>query len=164
MLGRSFIPILASLLNNNNQDIASLSTSTGYDERRINKIIKVLKVEKIIKQNISNQYSLYAKWRKFDVELWAFELKLKNWKRAIYQAAQYQTFTDKVFTVFPSNKKELLLKNIDSFKKLGIGCILQDYQNNTIEIIHHPSRKDFKHNSQYLFALTETIIMRQEAC
>lgn len=62
------------------------------------------------------------------------------------------------------NKKQLLLKNIDSFKKLGIGCIIQDYQNNSIEIIYHPTKKEFKHNSQYLFALTETIIMKRVAC
>ena len=119
-LGKTFIPVISTLLNKKNQSIQELSKTTGYDQKRLIKILKTLNQERIVKTNKKGLSSLYAKWQKFDVELWAFELKLKNWKRAIYQAAQYQIFTDKVFTVFPINKKKLILNNLESFQKLGI--------------------------------------------
>lgn len=163
-LGKTFIPVISTLLNNEAQDIQGLSRLTGYDEKRLIKILKVLNKSKIVKTNKCGLNSLYTKWQKFDIELWAFELKLKNWKRAIYQAAQYQSFTDKVFTVFPINKKELILKNLESFQKLGIGCIIQDYKQNKIEVLNYPDSSELKYNSPYLFTLTEAIIMKQEVC
>lgn len=163
MIGKIFIPVVSALLICDKQDISFLSLNTGYDYKRLKKIIEILKGEKIIKENTLKQYSLYANWKKFDVELWAFELKLKNWKRALYQATQYQSFTDKVFTVFPSDKKELLLKNLDIFKKLKVGCILQDNNDMKIEILYQPKKETSipTYNSPYLFTLTETIMKKE---
>ena len=96
--------------------------------------------------------------KSFDVDLWAFELKLKNWKRALYQATQYKSFSSNVFTVFPNYKKDLLEKNIHYFKNLNIGCILMNTDTNEISILNYPKKEELIRGSQYLYALTETII------
>ena len=110
-----------------------------------------------------HQYSLYANWKNFDVDLWAFELKLKNWKRALYQATQYKAFSSNVFTIFPSYKKDLLEKNLYYFKNLNIGCILMDSDTNELTVLNYPQKEELVIGSQYLYALTETIINNSKA-
>lgn len=157
ILGKTFTPVISTLLKQDKQDINDLSIHTGYTEQRLLRIIKILLEEHIIKVNKLKQYSLYASWKDFDVELWAFELKLKNWKRALYQATQYQSFTNNVFTVFPMDKEKLLLSNIEYFKNLNVGCIvLDDYEMN-IKILYTPKKYETCYNSPYLYTLTESI-------
>ena len=158
LVGKSFIPVVSVLMRNEKQTIENISLLSGYNTARIKKIIKVLSDFNIVKENKFNQYSLYANWKNFDVDLWAFELKLKNWKRALYQATQYKSFSNNVFTVFPSYKKDLLEKNIHYFKNLNIGCILMNTDTNEISILNYPKKEELIRGSQYLYALTETII------
>lgn len=158
LVGKSFIPIISVLMRNEKQTIENISLLSGYNTARIKKIIKVLSDFSIVKENKFNQYSLYANWKSFDVDLWAFELKLKNWKRALYQATQYKSFSSNVFTVFPNYKKDLLEKNIHYFKNLNIGCILMNTDTNEISILNYPKKEELIRGSQYLYALTETII------
>ena len=101
---------------------------------------------------------MYANWKNFDVDLWAFELKLKNWKRALYQATQYKAFSNSVFTVFPYYKKALLEKNMHYFKNLNIGCLLLDSDTNELFVLNYPQKEQLIRGSQYLYALNETIL------
>lgn len=158
LIGKGFIPIISVLLRCEKQTIEELSTNTGYDIKRLKKILLVLQEYKIIKTNKAIQYSLYAKWKNFDVDLWAFELKLKNWKRALYQASQYKAFSNSVFTVFPEYKRNLLEKNIRYFKNLNIGCILQNSDTNELSVLYYPLKEEVLLGTQYLYALTETIV------
>lgn len=158
LVGKSFIPVMSVLMRNEKQTIENISLLSGYNSARIKKIIKVLSKFNIVKENKFNQYSLYANWKNFDVDLWAFELKLKNWKRALYQATQYKSFSNNVFTVFPNYKKDLLEKNLQYFKNLNIGCITMNTDTNEISILNYPEKEELIRGSQYLYALTETII------
>lgn len=60
------------------------------------------------------------------VKLWAFELKLSDWKRALFQALQYCSFADYSVIVFPQNKYHLLKRNITVFRLFKIGILLFD--------------------------------------
>lgn len=158
LIGKGFIPIISVLLKYQKQTLDEFETNTGYDRKRLRKILLVLQKYKVIKTNKALQYSLYAKWKNFDVDLWAFELKLKNWKRALYQATQYKVFSNYVFTVFPEYKRNLLEKNIKYFKNLNIGCLLQDSDTNELSVLYYPIKEEVLFGTQYLYALTETIV------
>ena len=163
LVGKSFIPVISVLMRNDNQTIESISLLSGYNTKRLKKIIDVLLDFNVLKENKLHQYSLYANWKTFDVDLWAFELKLKNWKRALYQATQYKAFSSNVYTIFPSYKKDLLEKNIHYFKNLNIGCILIDSDTNDLTVLNYPQKEELVIGSQYLYALTETIINNAKA-
>lgn len=62
-------------------------------------------------------------------EIWAFELKLADWKRAIFQASQYKAFASYSVAVFPAEKENIIRENIQSFKKLNIGVLIFDLKN-----------------------------------
>lgn len=162
-VGKSFIPVISVLMRNDKQTIENISLLSGYNTKRLRKIIDVLSDFNILKENKLHQYSLYANWKNFDVDLWAFELKLKNWKRALYQATQYKAFSSNVFTIFPSYKKDLLEKNLYYFKNLNIGCILMDSDTNELTVLNYPQKEELVIGSQYLYALTETIINNSKA-
>jgi hypothetical protein len=58
--------------------------------------------------------------------MWAFELKLSNWHRAVFQALQYAAFASHVFVVMPQSKSNVAIANRDLFARLGVGFLLFD--------------------------------------
>ena len=79
-----------------------------------------------------------------DVEI-AIEMKLSNWKRALYQAFIYTNFANKSYIAMPENKQETILKNIDEFTKWGIGVLIVD-SNNKVSVLHHPKNTSLRGN------------------
>ena len=53
----------------------------------------------------------------------AIEAKLHNWQRALKQAYRYKWFSHKSFVCLPSNSVNPARKNIEKFKKMGVGLI-----------------------------------------
>lgn len=51
----------------------------------------------------------------------AFEMKLKNFKKAVSQTYRYSYFADRAIAVIPPRKKPLDEKTLQVLKKLGIG-------------------------------------------
>ena len=54
---------------------------------------------------------------------YAFEMKLKNWKRALSQAFRYKAFVEYSYVILDENHINPALENIDMFKKSNIGLI-----------------------------------------
>lgn len=53
----------------------------------------------------------------------AIEAKLKNWQRALKQAYRYKWFSHKTFVCLPVNSINPALKNIERFKRMGVGLL-----------------------------------------
>ena len=53
----------------------------------------------------------------------AIEAKLKNWQRALKQAYRYKWFSHKAFVCLPVNSINPALKNIEMFKRMGVGLL-----------------------------------------
>ncbi len=70
----------------------------------------------------------------------AIEAKLRNWKRALNQAYRYKWFSQKSFVCLPSNTIKPASKNIDIFKKMGVGLI-EVCKQNGIKILYNPRPK-----------------------
>lgn len=70
-----------------------------------------------------------------NIEIWAFELKLHDWKRAVFQALRYKAFANYVIVVFPVERKRILNENIELFNQLNIGVIVFDASTGKYEVI-----------------------------
>ncbi len=70
----------------------------------------------------------------------AIEAKLRNWKRALNQAYRYKWFSDKSFVCLPTSTIKPAAKNIDIFKKMGIGLI-EVCKDKGIKILYNPKSK-----------------------
>lgn len=69
--------------------------------------------------------------------LMAFEMKLKDWKKALGQAYRYSYFADHAVVVLPLESIGRARANMDVFRKMGIGLWSFDVASETIEAIHH---------------------------
>lgn len=70
--------------------------------------------------------------------LTAFEMKLKDWKKALGQAYRYSYFADHAVVVLPPESIGPAKKNLNVFEMMGIGLWSFDATNETIETIHQP--------------------------
>jgi hypothetical protein len=64
--------------------------------------------------------------------LTAFEMKLKDWRRAISQAYRYSYFSDRVIVVLPHATADKAEEQLHVFQRLGIG--LWSYEPKSMKI------------------------------
>lgn len=81
-------------------------------------------------------FVLYDK-KKDETSIIAFELKLKNWKRAMKQAFRYRSFSNISYVVMPTKSINAALKNISLFEQYNIGLATFE-PNNSFTIIFKP--------------------------
>jgi hypothetical protein len=63
------------------------------------------------------------------VSLLAVEFKLKRWREALRQAAQYREFADDSYVILDSSKVETTQTMLSEFRSAGVGLILQRNDN-----------------------------------
>ncbi|MBE0526572.1 MAG: hypothetical protein IH631_06485 [Candidatus Thorarchaeota archaeon] len=71
----------------------------------------------------------------------AVELKLSNWRRALYQATIYTTFAQESYIAMPWNKREVLERNLDEFIRWGVGILIVHDDSSVCEM-----HKSISHN------------------
>jgi DNA-binding transcriptional ArsR family regulator len=74
------------------------------------------------------------------VEICSFELKLKDWRRALYQATRYRSFSHRVFVVMPTEKANVAYRHQDSFRMANIGLMAHDTTGNS-EVLIRPAKR-----------------------
>lgn len=85
--------------------------------------------------------------------IWAFELKLADWKRAIFQCLQYQSYANYSVAVFPMDKQFILINNLHYFENLNIGVLLFDPLELKSKWLFYPKRESSKMNSSRAYVL-----------
>ena len=60
-----------------------------------------------------------------DVEICAFEFKLKDWRRAFFQATRYRNFAHRVYVVLPTSIVHRAEKMHEAFRVQNIGLLSQ---------------------------------------
>ena len=74
-----------------------------------------------------------------DEEVIAVELKLRDWKKAIIQAKNYQFGSDLVYIAVPLQKSYNILRKAEHiFKKEGIGLLVVNEKDSRVEEIIRP--------------------------
>jgi hypothetical protein len=109
--------------------------------------------ERYLKENFGNCYLkeqeglfgipdfvLYAK-QGASVFIISFELKLKNWKRAVRQAFRYKSFSNTCYVVMERKGAMSAINNIDVFRKFNIGLAVFDVSTG-FEIVFQPPLDD----------------------
>lgn len=85
----------------------------------------------------------------------AVEAKLKNWKRALYQASRYKTFANQSWVLMDSYYSKPAVKNLDSFKRLSVG--LASFSTSG-ELIKHYAPPKQTHYSELSFWRASTML------
>lgn len=117
--------ILSILKLHSGRHIEYVSLQTGLPILTLNRLLKEMESNKYIKRSGDLFYRCIPDVST-QTSAWAFELKLNNWKRAIFQALQYKAFANYSIVVFPYEKKAVIESNLHYFKELNIGVLLFD--------------------------------------
>ena len=79
--------------------------------------------------------------RRFNREsLFAFEMKLRDWRKALGQAYRYRYFADAAYVVLPPKTAMLAKQHLDLFKKLSVGLWSFDKHTEKIRKVYSPRR------------------------
>ena len=96
-------------------------------------------------------------------ELWAFEVKVDNWQRALFQAVQYRAFADRVAVAMASTYVHRVRSRIPLFRSLRIGLLAIDASQPAIEVVLAPPKSPpasrfhrFQALGRFLVALRES--------
>ncbi len=85
-----------------------------------------------------------------EIEICAFEFKLDNWRRALYQATRYRTFAHRVYVVMPTDSAARALAARELFRRLNVGLLSHDGDGRTRMIIPSSKRRP---TSRYRFIM-----------
>lgn len=73
--------------------------------------------------------------------LLAFEMKLRDWRKALGQAYRYRYFANAAFVVLPPKAALTARLNLEVFQKLGVGLWSFDKSTGVIRRIYSPRRR-----------------------
>lgn len=76
-----------------------------------------------------------------DTFLYAFEMKLKGWRKALSQAYRYKYYSDLVSVVLPFNEAEKASQYLKLFQILNIGLIAFDASRKIIHTFYEPKQE-----------------------
>jgi hypothetical protein len=75
-------------------------------------------------------------------DLWAFELKLDDWKRCLFQTLVCRSYASRVTAVFPAAKAKHIEQVAPTFAQHGIGVMLFDAQSRRLRpVVNTAARK-----------------------
>jgi DNA-binding transcriptional ArsR family regulator len=118
--------ILAVLHRETGLSTEELVRRIGVSRPVLRKWVRELVEAKLIEKEAGDSYRLIASQKIPKVEICSFELKLKNWQRALYQATRYRSFSQRVFVVMPPYSAEVAYKHKLLFERANIGLVSHD--------------------------------------
>lgn len=115
--------LLSTMYPKKKQRFKDIVTLSGLTESTVRRHLKELLEANLIGKFEPDSYTLHPDITLPDVTFHAYEGKLHNWKRALYQAINYLGFAQYSSIVMPERYIKAALENIDHFKINGIGII-----------------------------------------
>lgn len=73
-------------------------------------------------------------------QVFAFEGKIKDWRRALQQAFRYRYFADKAIVVMPEASSDAAIAHLEVFRHAGVGLWTFDGRSGTIRERFTPAR------------------------
>ena len=116
--------VVAFLHKKQTRTLNYLIRKTGYTKEYILNIISNLKRDNIIIELSEHKYIISDKFKFPKLKFNAYELKLKDWRKAILQAVKNTNFAYASYVVMPNDEAcKIYKKYSDVFYKYNIGLI-----------------------------------------
>lgn len=129
-----------------------IKKKTNISDATLNRVLRELQSNNFIVER-NNLYYLSVEDMPSNNTIWAFELKLSNWKRALFQALQYKAFANYSVVVFPFEKEKVLRKNLITFADFNVGILLFDSKSQKAKWLRRPQKEKSISKWQTLFLL-----------
>lgn len=136
-----------------------LIDKTGYTEEYLLSILATLKKENIVFEE-NNRFIICDNFKFPNLKFTAYELKLKQWKKAILQAIKNKNFAYQSYVVMPDLIASKLSKNnSEIFKEYDIGLI--GINNNSLKYyIQSPNKnKNYSINPIFISSIAKCLLI-----
>jgi hypothetical protein len=130
-----------------------LYRASGLSSAVLRRAIRDLENARLLIHTNSEAVLLSPNFPHIDWELWAFEIKLEHWQRALYQALQYRAFANRVAVVLPERWAHRVEAQADRFRRLNVGVIAIDEDDTSIRFIVRPRKAPPASRFHHLYAL-----------
>lgn len=101
---------------------------------------------------IADIVSVFTGSRK--VVLHAFEMKIKDWRKALSQAYRYKYYADSAYVVLPPDEAAKAKQSLMVFRAINVGLWAFDKEKNSIKKIYNPKKDNPISSTAYNKALT----------
>ena len=136
-----------------------LIDKTGYTEEYLLSILATLKKENIILEE-NNKFIICDNFKFPNLKFTAYELKLKQWKKAVLQAIKNKNFAYQSYVVMPDLIASKLSKNnSEIFKEYDIGLICIN-KNSLKYYIQSPNKnKNYSINPIFISSIAKCLLI-----
>lgn len=149
--------ILATLKPTSPRTYQYLIKKSEYKEASIRKALNTLVSMAYIKQNGNGSYVLGDFTQFLETDVWAFELKLSNPKRAIFQAQQYKSFAERTVIIIPLNQAKNYTRFEKTMKRWGIGLATFDPFTGEFNLLKRPVKTKPFSKEHYMYAILQLL-------
>lgn len=136
-----------------------LIDKTGYTEEYLLSILATLKKENIVLEE-NNKFIICDDFKFPNLKFTAYELKLKQWKKATLQAIKNKNFAFQSYVVMPDSIASKLYKNnFEIFEEYDIGLI--GMENNSLKYyIQSPNKtKNYSINPIFISSIAKCLLI-----
>lgn len=149
--------VLESLYSRRALSISTLSLRSGISERAVKAALAVLERAGHATETKRSTFSLAPGAGYESIETWAFELKLRNVKRAVFQAQQYRLFARRVLIVAPPEQFKKYFGHFVTLGRWGIGVATFDPASGDFRIRRRPRRSDPVARGHQVYVLSRMV-------
>lgn len=118
--------VVAFLKRNSPRTYGFLKEKINIDSSRLRRTLSTLCASEIIREISVSAFVLGSAASAFDAELWSFELKLSNAKRAVFQAQQSRAYASKALIIVPPGRESSYFKYEAAIRRWSIGLAVFD--------------------------------------
>ena len=149
----SLVRILSLLKRSAPRTDDYLRRASGLSVPVLRRSISALESLGVVARSSQSGYVLASAFPETKWELWAFEVKVDHWQRALFQALQYRAFAHWVAVVISERWAHRVERQIERFRALNIGIIALDPQSGAIRSVLRPRKHPPASRFHYLYAL-----------
>ncbi len=128
-----------------------------FSEDSIKDTLRILIASGHVERVETGAYRLGSAAVELQPELWAFELKLDNPKRAVFQAQQSRAYADRAIIVVPPGKERNFDRYKEPMKRWGIGLAAFDPVNRTFYLFRRGRRSRAYSRQHQLYAVSQLL-------
>ena len=149
---------VAPLTNFRKNDVVSISDFSekfGITKRKATQVINQYQVAGYLEKIDTSTFEVIREYEIMAKAIISIEGKLKNWRRAVFQAQRYKRFSNLSFVLLEEKYSNPAIKNIDLFKNVNVGLITM--KDDKIDIKFIPEWEDLR-LSQYTARIHEAAV------
>jgi len=133
--------VLACLPCNSVRTEQFFARRVGVADESLRRALRSMVVAGLLCDVGGGRYHLGNRFILPPIEIASFEFKLSNWRRALYQATRYRSFSHRVYVVLPVESSQRAAENSSQFRSLNIGLIAYDCDGQCHQLVRPRKRE-----------------------